>query len=90
MVQIKIGLLLISAVRRRLRRPTASSSSSSSSNRVRGDQETSASVNRFKVRSRVTPGPSVLSRKSTSVTTTPKDEGYKVCANKLSLFTDIV
>lgn len=64
-----------------MRRPTASSSSSSSSsNRVRGDQETSASVNRFKVRNRVTPGSALLSRKSTAVTTTPKDEGYKVSA----------
>lgn len=49
-------------------------------NKVRGDQETSASVNRFKVRNRERVTPGVLSRKSSSVSSS-KDEsssGYKV------------
>ncbi|GLG95341.1 Probable chitinase 10 [Gryllus bimaculatus] len=75
--------------RRRLRRPTTSTSVSSSSStgsgasskRSRGDQETSASVNRFRVRNRLTPA---ASRKgggssSTAVASTgDKDGGYKI------------
>lgn len=64
-------------VRRRLRRPSAVVSSA---NKVRGDQETSASVNRFKVRTRDRVIPSVLTRKSgnTAVSTTKDDSGYKI------------
>ncbi|XP_075230689.1 chitinase 7 [Lycorma delicatula] len=60
-------------VRRRLRRPV--------SNAGTKDQEVSASVNRFKVRGRVTPGPptNVLSRKSATVApSSSSEDGYKV------------
>ncbi|BET02278.1 chitinase [Nesidiocoris tenuis] len=67
-----------SPVRRRLRRPTGSSAA-----RVR-DQETSASSNRFKVRSRVSDKSSsnapVISRKSSTEGTfsAPSEDGYKI------------
>lgn len=63
-------------VRRRLRRPTGAS-------RVR-DQETSASVNRFKVRNRISQNSTpVISRKSSnegssSSSSSSNDDGYKV------------
>nr|ARE59262.1 chitinase 7 [Sogatella furcifera] len=59
-------------VRRRLRRPSTSSSNK--------DQEVSASVNRFKVRSRVTSSPPSLnaSRKSATQAPATTDDGYKV------------
>ena len=69
-----------SAIRRRLRRPGGA-------NRVR-DQETSASVNRFKVRNRVSQNSTpVISRKSSNegTSSSSKDsskDGYKVISSR--------
>lgn len=60
-----------SSIRRRLRRPSGVS-------RVR-DQETSASVNRFKVRNRVSQNSTpVISRKSSNEGSSSSNEGHKV------------
>ncbi|KAG8264204.1 hypothetical protein J6590_017222 [Homalodisca vitripennis] len=72
---------LLPAVRRRLRRPTTVASAVT---KVRGDQEASASVNRFKVRTRERVVPGLLSRKSSSTavssgsSSSKDDSGYKV------------
>lgn len=53
----------------------------STANKLRGDQETSASVNRFKVRTRDRVTPAVLTRKSsggTAVSSSKDEGGYKV------------
>lgn len=73
-----IFIFIVLAVRRRLRRPT--SAAASAANKLKGDQETSASVNRFKVRTRDRVIPAVLTRKSSSSAVASKDDssGYKV------------
>ncbi|PSN31011.1 putative chitinase 10, partial [Blattella germanica] len=68
--------------RRRLRRPSSTTSSStsisSSSSRAR-DQETSASVNRFKVRNRLTPAVTSTRKSGTSSAVSSNDkDGYKI------------
>ncbi|XP_067006667.2 probable chitinase 10 [Anabrus simplex] len=88
-----IAVLLLSEVastaqstRRRLRRPTtqvstsSSTSSSSSTTKLRNrDQETSASVNRFRVRNRITPPAAGGKRKSDNSAVASSDKGgYKV------------